>query len=234
MQRALQRPTRVNHSSRTAEDHLFTRTIMNTPLCDGQWLLRPTKIEVEDLYPWFICNCILNAILSITAITFNIGTILALRRASSLSKPLRTLLLSLAVSDLGVGLLVQPLYIVVMVKWLQMSAGGGPNCALFTTYNLMGTTCSLSSFLGVMSVSADRFLAVQLHLRYRELVTNKRVASAAVSLWVLSGGLALTIVMVPLYTALSIISTIDFVCFVVSGMFYCRIYLCVRHHRNQI
>ena len=46
----------------------------------------------------------------------NIVTIQAIRKTPSLSKNLKTLLLSLAVSDLGVGLLAQPLYVVHLVS----------------------------------------------------------------------------------------------------------------------
>ena len=41
----------------------------------------------------------------------NIVTIHAIRKTLSLSKPLKLLLLSLAVSDLGVGLTTQPLFV---------------------------------------------------------------------------------------------------------------------------
>lgn len=37
-----------------------------------------------------------------------------------------------------------------------------------------------------MALSVDRFLAVQLHLRYQELVTSRRVAGVAILLWVLN------------------------------------------------
>ena len=46
----------------------------------------------------------------------NIVTIHAIRKTSSLPKTLKTLVLSLAVSDVGVGLLVQPLYISLLAK----------------------------------------------------------------------------------------------------------------------
>ena len=52
---------------------------------------------------------ILNIFSSYTAVTLNIITIYVLRKISSLPKPVRILLLSLAVSDLAVGLIVQPL-----------------------------------------------------------------------------------------------------------------------------
>ena len=41
------------------------------------------------------------------------------RKTPSLSKPLKTLLLSLAVSDLGVGVLVQPTYVAVLVMKIE-------------------------------------------------------------------------------------------------------------------
>ena len=62
-----------------------------------------------------VVNCVFNAFLCLTTIVLNIITIQALRKTSSLPKTLKTLLLSLAVSDLGVGLLVQPLYVAILV-----------------------------------------------------------------------------------------------------------------------
>jgi len=59
---------------------------------------------------------VFNAFSAYTAIMLNILSIHAMRKTSSLPKPLKTLLLSLAVSDLGVGLLAQPLFIAWMVN----------------------------------------------------------------------------------------------------------------------
>ena len=66
-----------------------------------------------------IANCVFNAFLLFTAITFNIVTILALRKPLTIPRALKVLLLSLAVSDLGVGLLVQPLYITSLVMLIK-------------------------------------------------------------------------------------------------------------------
>ena len=52
------------------------------------------------LYSSYVMNWILNAFLSYTAFVLNIVTIHAIRKTSSLPRPLKTLLLSLAVSDL--------------------------------------------------------------------------------------------------------------------------------------
>ena len=48
----------------------------------------------------------------------------AIRKTSSLPKTLKTLLLSLAVSDVGVGLLGQPFYTSLLVKSLQQNKPG--------------------------------------------------------------------------------------------------------------
>ena len=207
---------------------------MKNPLCDELLLRQPTRTELEELYSGYIANCVFNAFLSITAIIFNSVTIQALRRTSSLSKPLRTLLLSLAVSDLGVGLLVQPLYIVLLLKWLQVDAGNGPTCATYTAYTFAGILFSVASFFGVMALSADRFLAIHLHLRYQEYVTYKRVVSAVVSLWVFSGIFSFLAISVSWNIASAILAPIGLTCLVVSAVVYYKIYLAVRRHRNQI
>ena len=207
---------------------------MKNPLCDAPLLRQPTRTEHEDLYPGYIANCAFNAFLSITAIIFNSVTIQALRRTSSLSKPLRTLLLSLAVSDLGVGLLVQPFYIVLLVQWLQKNTENSPSCAVYSAFSLIGVLFSTASFFGVMALSADRFLAIHLHLRYQELLTHKRVLSVVVSLWAFTAALTLFIFCVSKNISSPVFATIGVACLVVSAVFYYNIYSAVRRHRNQI
>ena len=61
----------------------------------------------------------------------NIIAIQALRKTSSLPKTLKTLLLSLAVSDLGEGLLVQPLYVAILVMNVEENS---KNSAYYSVY----------------------------------------------------------------------------------------------------
>ena len=118
-----------------------------------------------------ITNCVFNSFLSYTAIMLNIVTIHAIRKTSSLPKTLKTLLLSLAVSDLGVGLLVQPLHIAWMVN---------PTYFTITALHIIAPLFVNASFFSVVAISVDRFLAIHLHLRYQELVTHKRVVAVVV------------------------------------------------------
>ena len=113
----------------------------------------------------------------------NIITIHAIRKTSSLPKPLKTLLLSLAVSDVSVGLLGQPFYISLLVKGLQHN---NHVCSTYKAFDVMVVLFSTASFCGVVAISVDRFLAIHLHLRYQELVTHKRVVAVVILIWVFS------------------------------------------------
>ena len=132
--------------------------------------------EAGPLYTSFIVNCVFNAFSAYTAIMLNILIIHAIRKTSSLPKPLRTLLLSLAVSDLGVGLLVQPLYISIMIN---------PTSSTIIAFTIISLLFGNASFFSVVAISVDRYLAIHLHLRYDELVTPKRVLTAVIFFWFL-------------------------------------------------
>ena len=181
-----------------------------------------------------IANCVFNAFLCFTAITFNIITILALRKPLTIPRAVKILLMSLAVSDLAVGLLAQPLYITLLVMQLQENS----QTRMFQiTWNFLfatGTFLSYASFLGVVALAADRFLAVYLHLRYQELVTHKRVVAVVISIWIMSVILMLLFQWIPSNVVTIVSALVESVCFVTTAFFYFKIYLAVRHHSNQI
>ncbi|CAH3164939.1 unnamed protein product [Porites evermanni] len=127
-----------------------------------------------------------NAFLSFTAIVLNIITMQALRKTPSLPKTLKTLLLSLAVSDLGVGLLVQPLYVAILVMEKNSTAYSTVELAR----SIQAKILVFVSHFGVFALAVDRFLAIQLHLRYQELVTHKRVVAVVISVWVFSASIS--------------------------------------------
>ena len=158
-------------------------TIMKKSLCELILVYYPRIFEVEDFLSTSIANCTFNSFLSCTAIMLNIVSVLAIRQTPSLPRTLKTLLLSLAVSDVGVGFLVQPFYTSLLVKWIQQMIS---NCNTYEIFSIIAILFVTASFLGVVAVSVDRFLAIHLHLRYQELVTHKRVVAVVISIWVLS------------------------------------------------
>ena len=203
---------------------------MKKSFCELILVYFPKIFEVGNLYTTCIANCVFNGFLSYTAIMLNIVTIHAIRKTPSLPRTLKTLLLSLAVFDVGVGLFVQPFYSSLLVKWIQQMV---PNCNTYKTFSVIGILFSSASFLGVVAVSVDRFLAIHLHLRYQELVTHKRVVAVVISIWVLSTFVSLTMLGTPSSTS-TLIMCILVVGLLLTTMVYIRIYLAARRHKNQI
>ena len=215
-----------------AETLLAQTCIMINSTCEVLMHHYAMTTEVEILRFTYITNCVLNSLLSHLAIMPNIVTIYAISKTSSLPETLKTLLLSLAVSDVGVGLLVQPFYTSLLVRSLQQNI---PSCNTYNVFVIILGLFSAASFLGVVAVSVDRFLAVHLHLRYQELVTHKRVIAVVTSIWLLSAfGTLMLLLWVPshIHSIFVIIYGFSFV--LVTTTAYIRIYFAVRRHKNQI
>ena len=191
-----------------------------------------TSADFEDFRPALVANCVFNSFLSYTNIFLNIITIHAIRKTALLPKPLRTLLLSLAVSDVGVGLLVQPLYISTLVSRLNKKR---IDCISYKILLASMNFFCISSLLNVVTISVDRFLAVHLHLRYQELVTHKRVIAAVISIWLLSAIISSSVFWDPLLFSSRVIGLVIMtVCLVVVVIVYWRIYIVLKRHKNQI
>ena len=181
-----------------------------------------------------IANCVFNAFFSFTAITLNIVTIIALRKPLTIPRAVKIFLLSLAVSDLGVGLLVQPLYITRLVMMIKENTQTLYFEITLNSFNATGEFLSYVSLFGVVALTTDRFLALHLHLRYQELVTHKRVVTVVISIWIISAILMLLFIWIPSNVALIIFVPVQSVCYLTTAFFYFKIYLAVRHHSNQI
>ena len=190
----------------------------------------------EGLHPTLVANCAVNGFLSFTAIVLNVITIQALRKTASLSKTLKTLLLSLAVSDLGVGLFAQPLYTATLVIKIDQSTlfGCSVQC-ISRIFRLLGYVFLPASFFGIFTLTVDRFLAIHLHLRYQEVVTYKRIVALVISIWVLSSALSVLALNENLEKVLSsVIGIIGSVCLIIAGVLCCKMHAVVRRHRNEI
>ena len=176
-----------------------------------------------------VVNCVLNAFLSYNTITLNIVTIHVLRKTPSLPNTLKTLLLSLTISDLLVGLLVEPLHIVLLVKEMHQDTSSKVYTSMLTAFLIMVNFLASASFFSVVAISADRFLAIHLHLRYRELVTSKRVFVGTISIWIFSASLSISgFRWAPENRRYIIFASIDVLCYLGTGIFYYKLYRAVQ------
>jgi len=142
--------------------------------------------------------------------------------------PLNTFLLSLAVADLGVGLLVQPLHIARFTMELQPNAQeNNPSYKIiFSVYLVLVNLFYSASFFGVTALTVDRFLAIHLHLRYQELaiVTHKRVVAVVILMWAFSASLSLIALLVPaLKDNLIVFVTIEVFCLITVALCFATI-----------
>ena len=181
--------------------------------------------ETNPLYSSVIVNCVFNGFSAYTALMLNILTIHAMRKTTLVPKPLKTLLLSLAVSDLGVGLLTQPLYITRMVS---------PANSTSTLLHEASYVFIYSSFFSVLAISVDRFLAIHLHLRYQELVTHKRLVTVVISIWVFSAFLSSIWLWASDEIAMLVDIIIESFCYIITAIVYYKIYFTVQRHAQQI
>ena len=107
-----------SHVNLLFQDNSIGVDIIDRLYCNESWQRIPPYVEPKDLHSTFIANSIFNNFLTYPTITLNIMTMYAIKKISTMEATLKTLLLSLVVSDVGVGLVNQPFF---LVKWLQMN-----------------------------------------------------------------------------------------------------------------
>ena len=179
-----------------------------------------------------ICVSVLNIFLSITAFLGNILILVALHKRTSLNKPSKLLFRNLAVTDLCVGIIAQPLFAaylmsVVTERWDICYYADDAS-------QITGTIlCSVSLFTST-AISVDRLLALVLGLRYRHIVTMRKAHISVFFMWVFSALIgAATYALDPLILGWSSFLTI-LLCVVISSLCYAKIFFTLRQRQFQV
>ena len=171
----------------------------------------------------------LNIPQSITAFLGNALIIVALQKVSPLHSASRLLLGCLAATDLGVGLITQPIRIA-----LFMSPEHSKLCYYLTVlFETIGGMFCAVSVLTTTAISVDRLLALLLGLRYRQVVTLRRASVFVASFWLF----ITAIVIVAFYNfhiAINIAYVIVLLCTGISSFCYMKIYVTLRHRQTQV
>ncbi len=169
-----------------------------------------------------IVNCVLSVPLMLISIIGNTLVLAAILRTPLLRSTSTLLLCSLAVSDILVGLVVQPVYIANVLA----------NDSLHNIRNIALSACGVS-LLTMTAISVDRFLALHYHMRYPDLMTTHRALCISATIWLLSFLLSF-ITFWSLYAFQFAIAVNSFICLLVSTVCYIKIYQIVRQHQLQI
>ena len=175
----------------------------------------------------------LNIFLSITATLGNALILVALRNVSSIHPPTKLLFRCLAVTDLCVGLICQPLYVYLTI--------GNSIRELWYVYFFFYVVLLAVSPLTSAAISVDRLLALLLGLRYRHVVTLCRVRVVIACVWFIAVSNAsldcvawvlskYKVTLASFWTFIALIM----VCIIISLFSYIKIFLTLRHQQAQV
>jgi hypothetical protein len=174
----------------------------------------------------------LNAMTAILASRSNFVVIYTILRTASLQTPSNILILGLAVSEFCSSVIPLPFFS--LYKLFEYKRDAASYCLAGMVYITSGTTLALISFITLTAITADRFLAVKLHLRYQELVTTKRYVITLILIWVICLS-AVVLRMFAYGVTFLLLTTITFVSLLVlNGYFIVRISKVMRRHSRQI
>ena len=183
-----------------------------------------------EVHDEIIVLSVLNIFLSITAFLGNTLILAALRKEKSLHSPSKLLYRNLAVTDLCVGIIAEPLFITYLIS---LKTGRWDICYhVFAVAGFAGYILCGVSLLASTAISLDRLLALLLGLRYRPAVTLKKVYISVFFMWVLSIAGSSSFFWSPdifipfLYTLLSF-------CLPTIIFSYLKIFFTLHHHQIQ-
>ena len=181
--------------------------------------------------------CVLHFTFSLVATLGNLLVIRALIKASTIPANVRKMFISLAFSDLAVGLLPQLMDAIIYAVVWKMASGGDnlaflcPTVLSVLSYFLYSLI--VASFLNVTVIAGDRLLAISLHLRYQELVTARRLTTVLVSVWIISCVFPILYILFPKEIEM-VTAIISIIGYALTTVAYVRIYKVVKYHQNQI
>ena len=179
----------------------------------------------------YIALTAVNIVLSITASLGNILILIALRKVTSIHPPTKLLFQCLAITDLGVGLISQPLMATLMLMADNIDIKICKICLKLLS-SLSIPFCGVSVFAST-ALSVDRLLALVLGLRYRHVVTLKRIRAVLAC-----GCLAVLLILLVWNfrekTAKIIITICLTLCLIISLFSYTKIVLKLRQHQSSV
>ena len=183
------------------------------------------------LHNHFICLSVLNIFLSIIAFLGNTLILVALYNDTTLHPPSKLLYRNLAITDLCVGIIAEPLAV---LYWMSVVNARWNICRhAYLALLIVGYILCPLSLLTLTAISVDRLLALLLGLRYRQVVTVKRTHHTIIAFWATS--IVATTVhfwssVIVLWCSYLLMS----LCLITSVFSYTKIYLTLRHQQIQV
>ena len=182
------------------------------------------------IYGELISLSVLNIFLAITAFLGNTLILVALHKETSLHSPSKLLFRNLTITDLCVGIIMEPLFVAYLVSLVKQR---WDICYDLDHAGLIiGAILSSVSLFTLTAISVDRLLALLLGLRYRQVATLRKAYISVIVMWILSVLIGLVVYYLDTaildwsrFTAISL-------CVCTSSLCYTKIFFALR--RSQI
>ena len=179
----------------------------------------------------YFLAAVFNAVFSVTATLGNTLILFALKKATTLNRTSNYLLRCLAVSDLIVGLVVQPLHVIYSIYGII----GGPKVRCYSRILFQWTSDYFIavSFVTIVAISVDRYFTLCRRHTYRSTLTANKTRAVIALVWI-------TCLSFPLGRLVSssipmVLSSIVFIIFLVIPSFTIfKIYRFLKQHESQI
>ena len=205
---------KMNHVLNITENNLFMDSFNLSQNTSG-----------EDTLSLIITSAI-NVPSMLVAIVGNSLVLAAILSAPSLRSPAILLLCNLAVSDLLVGLVIQPLFIAHSFNTTTR--------LLTSIWLIMSYSACGISLCTMTAIAVDRFLALHYHLRYSTIVTSFRIKTFLTALWLMNFIFSGTVYFWSLRIFSLYLTIFVCLCLIISIFCYVRIFKIVRHQQKKI
>ena len=193
-------------------------------------------VNLHQIWSALVANILaaaLNSLFSVTAVCGNAFIIIVIWRREVLHVSSNILLCCLAISDLLVGLISQPAFVIYKVA--EIKGYFNVYCAARMFFFCSGWLFSGVSLLTMCAISVDRYLALKLHLRYTAIVTVPRVLATVIGFWLFCAtfiGLMFVIRNNSHSNVMGIVFLL--ISLFVTAVAYMKVFQIVRRHRRQI
>ena len=159
---------------------------------DGHFTSKPNQVLNSSQAGIFAFFSALNIFFSISASLGNALILIALHKASSIYPPTKLFFQCLAATDLCVGVIVQPLYAIWLMAPLSLTTMSASDFTfVFLVFKTLSwISCSVSEMTST-AIAEDRLLALLVGLRYRLVVTLRRVRVVIICFWLIAASFGL-------------------------------------------
>lgn len=194
------------------------------------YLYTRTTFETLDTTSPYIVNAAINIPSALIAFFANTLVFLAICRSTSIRLPSKLLLCSLVLTDLAVGLIAQPLFILFLI--MKVKGNYSIACTFVRSFKFAGSTLVSLSLLTMTAISLDRYTALFSHINYHGIVTTKRVSVILAFIWSFSVFYAWTSLLNRvLWVTISLLGLI--ICIIIISVACIKIYQRLRGQRGH-